>query len=441
MVKQFREFIAKHQLFAASEKILISVSGGVDSSVLVHLFQHCKLNFGLIHCNFQLRGKASERDQEFVRKMAKTIRVPIFTQKFDTERVAKEQGISTQMAARYLRYDWFEQIRGSSGYDWVATAHHQDDLVETLILNFIKGAGIQGFEGIRLKWGKVIRPLLFVGKVTILEYAKKNQIKWREDKSNQSNIYQRNQLRNEIIPKLKELNPNLEKTLMRTAEQMRAVESVYFQNVSQKKTAITTERNGDIVLKLSRISNQPNPKLLLWELLKPYGFNFDQCGNIARVAGKKSGKLFYTPSHQLNVDRKELIISPLPSPTPLPNEIKQGDKEIVNEDVKLCFSVVEASQFKISHDAKVANLDFGKLTFPLKLRIWQNGDWFVPLGMKGKKKVSDFMIDNKIPMFKKQRAFVILSGNEIIWLVGHRVDERFRITKSTKSIYLINKAD
>ena len=441
MVKQFREFIAKHQLFAPSDKILISVSGGVDSSILVHLFQRCKLNFGLIHCNFQLRGKASERDQEFVGKMAKTIGVPIFTQKFDTERVAKEQGISTQMAARYLRYDWFEQIRGSNGFDWVATAHHRDDLVETLILNFIKGAGIQGFEGIRLKWGNVIRPLLFASKGAILEYAKKNQIKWREDKSNLSNIYQRNQLRNEIIPKLKELNPNLEKTLMRTAEQMRAVESVYFQNISQKRTAITTDRDGDIVLKLSRISNQPNPKLLLWELLKPYGFNFDQCGNIARVAGKKSGKLFYTPSHQLNVDRKELIISPLPSPTPPPNEIKQGDKEIVNEDVKLCFSVVEASQFKISHDAKVANLDFEKLTFPLKLRIWQNGDWFVPLGMKGKKKVSDFMIDNKIPMYKKQRAFVILSGNEIIWLVGHRIDERFRITKSTKSIYLINKVD
>ncbi|MCZ6900260.1 MAG: tRNA lysidine(34) synthetase TilS [Bacteroidetes bacterium] len=441
MVKHFQEFISKNQLFAPTEKILISVSSGVDSSVLVHLFQQCKLNFGLIHCNFQLRGKESELDQKFVKKMSKTIGVSIFTKNFDTKRVAKEEGISTQMAARYLRYDWFEQIRGSNDYDWVATAHHQDDLVETLILNFIKGAGIQGFEGIKLKWGKVIRPLLFAGKGAILEYARKNQIKWREDKSNQSNIYQRNKLRNEIIPKLKELNPNLEKTLMRTAEQMRAVEKVYFQNIFQQRTAITADRNGDIVLKLSGISNQPNPKLLLWELLKPYGFNFDQCGNIAKAAGKKSGKLFYTPSHQLNVDREELIVSPLPSPVAPPIEIKLQDKEIINDDLKLCFSVVDASQFKISNDPKVANLDFEKLSFPLKLRIWQKGDWFVPLGMKGKKKVSDFMIDNKIPLYKKQRTSVILSGDEIIWLVGHRVDERSRITKSTKSIYVISKVD
>jgi tRNA(Ile)-lysidine synthase len=437
MIEQFLSHIDQNQLFAKEDRILLAVSGGIDSIVMAALFNEANLNFALAHCNFGLRGEESDADEQFVKKLAKRYKVPFFVNHFDTETYAQSEQLSTQMAARYLRYQWFEELRQQEGFAYVATAHHQNDTLETVLFNLTKGTGIAGLHGILPKKGKIIRPILFAHKEMIYDYVASRQLVWREDSSNESTKYYRNLIRNQVVPVLKQINPDVENTIMQTVERIRAVEEVFHEKVEQAKKEVVREEGLDVFMKIEKLIALKEPAIILHELLRPYNFNYTQAKEIVARINKGSGKWFMSPTHRLNIDRTLLIISPKELESFQDREVYEDSKEFENEFFKLDFEICDAEGFDISKDKNTAALDFDKLEFPVKIRKWKDGDWFHPLGMNQKKKLSDFMVDEKIPLTLKERVFVLTSGGSIVWVIGHRIDDRFKITKQTQKIFKI----
>lgn len=435
MVEKFLEFISQNQLFEKDDKIMLAVSGGMDSVVMTDVFNKAGFDFALAHANFGLRNEDSDADELFVKKLAKKYKVACFTRHFDTENFAMEEAISIQMAARALRYHWFEELLRGHDFQYLATAHHQNDALETALLNFTKGTGISGLHGIAAKKGKVIRPMLFADKEMIYDYLVERQLAWREDSSNESNKYQRNLLRNEVVPLLKQINPDLEQTFVQTVERVRGAEQVFLRIVEEAKARLTEEKSGHVYISIDAVKELPQGGIILAELLKPFHFNYSQSKQLWERLGLSSGKIFDSPTHRLNQDRGHLIISP--------NNLQKfqsmdvpGEMEVLdNERFYLHFSRHEVQDAKIINDKKLALLDLDMLKFPLMLRKWKSGDWFIPLGMKKKKKLSDFMIDEKIPLNLKEEVYLLVSGDSVAWVVGHRIDDRFKITAKTKQVY------
>lgn len=439
MIERFLSFKNKHQLFQDGQRILAAVSGGIDSSVMVHMLHKAGVDFAIAHCNFGLRGEESDADEIFVKKLAKKYKVPFYVQHFETLAFATTEKISIQMAARALRYEWFYKLLEQEGYDYVATAHHMNDLAETVLLNITKGTGIAGFHGILPKNNKVIRPILFMEKDDILEYTASQQLIWREDSSNSSNKYQRNLLRNEVIPKLKEINPNFENTLNQTAEKITGIEAWFLNQVQQLGQRIMQQDAGNIFIRFEELLTHPQNAIILFELLKPYNFNYDQSKNIIAVLQEEAGKLFNSPTHQLVKDREHLVISSRNLENFRSAEIEQGQKEYVSEQLRLSFELKDAAGFKIPTDPQTACLDAALLQWPLHLRKWKEGDWFVPLGMNNKKKISDFLTDEKVPLNLKAQTQVLTSGGAIVWVVGKRIDNRYKISDETQQVLVVKK--
>ncbi|MBL6444911.1 tRNA lysidine(34) synthetase TilS [Fulvivirga sp. 29W222] len=412
--------------------MLLAVSGGVDSVVLVRLFKDAGFNFAIAHCNFQLRGLESDGDEVFVRELAQLNNVSCFVQSFDTKNYAALQGVSTQMAARDLRYGWFSDLMAEHNFKYIATAHHLDDSLETVLFNLTKGTGIAGLRGILPKKNNLIRPLLFASKENILSFARQKGLQWREDSSNQSTKYSRNLIRHEVIPALKKINPSMVTTFMQVSQRLEGTEKVLQQRVDQLRRESLTEQGEDLYLLKEKIAEQP--AVVIEELLKPYGYNWQQVQEILNGLEGLVGKMFLSGSYQLNIDRSHLIISPLKKGEIGEQYIEINEEYVDNEVVKLrCYYSGEPKNFlKQKHEA---SLDFDCLKFPLKLRKWVEGDAFRPLGMRGKKKISDFMIDEKIPLNLKERVCVIESAGEVVWVVGHRVDDRFKVRPDTKRIF------
>jgi tRNA(Ile)-lysidine synthase len=443
MLDQLLKFIQKKDLFHPSDAILLAISGGIDSVVMAHLFAQTSFNFAIAHCNFGLRGAASDEDEAFVRNLAANYEVPFYTERFETEKFAGTEKISIQMAARELRYAWFGQLLKTEGYSYLAVAHHLDDVLETIVLNLVKGTGIAGLRGIRAKNDKIIRPLLFSGKEQIRAYAEENQLPWTEDSSNSSEKYQRNLLRHQVVPVLQQINPNLLKAVESTAERVEAVEAIFYAQVSriQQEACFICER--DFYVEVEKLLKNPGLPVILDKLLEPYGFNFIQADTIAQkiaagIVPEIIGKTFYSHTHRLDIDREHLIVSPLHR-KPFGNlEIHADTESIEASGFFLTFKRKEANAFELKADKSSAALDFDRLTFPLTLRKWEPGDWFMPLGMPHKKKLSDFMIDRKIPLNLKDKVYVLTSGDDIVWVVGHRIDERFKVISDTKAVYQIN---
>jgi tRNA(Ile)-lysidine synthase len=435
LLNAFLGFLQKNQLLKSDEATLLAVSGGIDSIVMAALFKHAQLKFAIAHCNFGLRGTASEEDDQFVGRLAQAYQVDYYTKRFDTQAYAQQHRLSIQMAARKLRYEWFETIRSQHLFKWIATAHHQDDVLETLLLNLIKGTSIAGLHGILPRKGNLIRPLLFANKNSLWEYAQQEQLTWREDASNTADTYQRNLLRNQVIPVLQSINPNLVHTTQVTVERLAQVELIFQEQLALIKQQIfhTLENTHEILVEL--IQDQPWTPVVLWELLRPFGFNFIQIKNLLQ-SNPQSGKAIYSPTYTLYVDRNKWVLTArLPSTKNLhiiPNEtphILDTFAYIIQTNVLI------KDTYVIQSDNRIAALDLDFLKFPLTIRRWQPGDFFYPLGMQQRKKVSDFLVDLKVPRPYKDQIDVLLSGNQIAWIIGYRIDNRFRIQPHTRKVY------
>lgn len=442
MLQLLKKFIRDEGLFTSKQKILLAVSGGLDSSVMCHLFHKAGYRFAIAHCNFGLRSKESDGDETFVKNMAMKYNSPFYVERFETLKFAKKNKMSVQMAARQLRYDWFEKIRSSEGFNYIAIAHHRDDETETFFINLIRGTGISGLHGILPKKNKIIRPLLFATRKDIETYAKKEKISFREDSSNLSQKYVRNRIRQTILPALKEMNPSVETTIKKDIERLREVELIFKQAIEEKRKKLVKKSRlakGTETIPIAGLKKLEPIKTWLYELLNPYNFNIETVNDVISSLWKTSGKQFFSPTHRIIKDRESLIISSLP--TMQNNSVSIGLKtKTISNPVRLKISkVTRTPGWKTPPDKTIACLDYDKLVFPLTLRKWKAGDSFYPLGMDKKKKLSDFLIDNKVPIHQKEQTYVLESGNKIIWIVGHRIDNRFRITEDTGEIYCILK--
>ena len=437
MLKQFLHHIAHHKLCTLSDSILLAVSGGVDSMAMLHLFKEGGYRIGVAHCNFQLRGEASDGDESSVVEECKRLAIPFFIRRFDIEDYARQHGLSIQMAARDLRYMWFDDIVKEQGYNFLATAHHFDDSMETILLNLTKGTSMEGLAGIPIKNRNIIRPLLFATRAQVTSYAIQKGIKWREDESNATDDYQRNFIRHHIIPKLKELNPSLESTWQNGLEKIDGDLELLHLGFNDWKRASVQESKDRFVIKKKSLRIFHAGASTLWRYIKAFGFNFEQAREIIQVINGQSGKKFLSPTHLLVVDRDELIIT-LHSQEWNAATIEIGDREVPLGPWRMFFSTGESPT--TGADKMEAALDADSLKFPLTWRKWKKGDIFQPLGMKHKKKLSDFLVDNKISIVDKNITTVLESDGEIAYVVGWRIDDRFKIRESTKRVLNIRVA-
>ncbi|MCX6251445.1 MAG: tRNA lysidine(34) synthetase TilS [Bacteroidetes bacterium] len=440
MLDEFRSFIAKEKLIKPPDRILLAVSGGIDSVAMCELFHQASLKFGIAHCNFLLRGDESDKDELFVRSLAEKYKVPYYFTRFETSTFAAGKEISIQMAARELRYTWFESIRKPEGYQWIATAHHLDDQVETFFLNLMRNSGLAGFHGIPVKQGNIIRPLMFARRKEISEFVKIHHLKFREDSSNKETKYLRNKLRNSVLPLLNESYPGFDKVINETVERIADVERVYREVIDERRNQIVTIEGKRTFLNISGILNLKPAHTYLFEFLYPYGFSFVVVKEIIQALDKAPGKVFFSRTHKLAKDRKYLMVEPLTdNQDPGESMVKITDDEAsIADPLPLTFRKKRKdNEFVMDTSRGTATLDARKIKYPLVLRKWQYGDLFHPFGMDQKKKVSDFLIDEKIPLPDKENVWVLLSEEKIIWVVGHRIDNRFRATGKTKNILLI----
>lgn len=435
----FLSFVQQNQLFRVSDNVLLTVSGGRDSVFMVHLFNEAKLNFGIAHCNFSLRGAESDEDEQFVRTLAGALGVPFFTTCFDTKHVAETRGISIQMAARELRYSWFEKIQTEHNYQYVATAHHLSDNTETILLNMVRGTGISGLHGIRPKRGNIIRPLLFLSRSEIDRYIQDHHIAYREDSSNASSKYARNKIRLKIIPPLEELNKDLDTTFLANSRRFAELEDFLNNEITRLRSTLFQEKkDGQICIPLAALKELKPAKLILFELLKPYGFNETIVDDLLACWDGQPGKRFHSADHLLILDRQQLILSKNAEHATTETQIEEDTVTVVWNNKKIRLSVANAADLQLNKNPNWAYFNRDLLQFPLRLRLWNKGDFFYPFGMKGKKKLSDFFTEKKIPLSEKGNIPVLVNGNgDILWIAGYRSDERYKITQQTKKVLIL----
>jgi len=456
MLNQFQAYLNKYHLIAEGGRLVLALSGGIDSMALADLLLKLKVQFVAAHCNFHLRGEESNGDEQFVREFAEKNGIQCFVNHFDTEKYAAEQGISIEMAARDLRYAWFEELRQQLGYDKIAVAHHADDQAETFFINLLRGAGLRGLKGMQPQNGVIIRPMLWTSREQIHQYAIENQIQWREDHTNAESVYLRNKIRNQLLPVFDELHPEARQGLYKSLEHLASENELYRELLKEKLSCLVEEQDGVPVIarrndeaiqtkssKSYRLSldcfaalAMTQREQLLFEWLRQYNFNTDQCHFIFEAMETGIGNKYYSPTHQLVIGRNELQLSEIKPVENIEIQIEVGEKKITSP-IHLCFSRFEkTSGFVIDKSSNVALLDAEKIRFPLTLRHWRHGDRFHPLGMKGSKLLSDFFVDQKFTEVQKQNVFLLVSAeNEILWVLDQRIDDRYKVTSETKSIF------
>lgn len=414
-------YIEEKQLFSTGKKVLVALSGGADSVALLRVLLRLGYTCVAAHCNFHLRGAESDRDEAFVRELCEEQKVPLYVTHFDTEAYASQNALSIEMAARELRYRWFEQIRQEAQADVIAVAHHRDDSVETFLLNLTRGTGIAGLKGIAPVNGRVVRPLLAVGRKDILDYLEGLNQPYVTDSTNLEGVYTRNKLRLNILPALREINPSVDDSIIETAHRLAAVEAVYKDAIG-KACKRVMEQEGCI--RIDRLLEEPSPQAVLFELLYPLGFNAAQLKDIYRSLSAESGRQFYSKAYRLLRDRDCLLV-----------QRREGEASCL----VLCQKVMDiASAEPLLRDKKVACLDMNKVRAPLVIRKWQSGDRFVPFGMKGFKRVRDYLCDRKFSLFQREEQYVVCSGEDIVWLVNERTDNRYRITEKTTAVLVLS---
>lgn len=433
-LKKFTGFIEQNGLFDRESTILAAVSGGMDSVLMVHLLKAAGYPFAIAHCNFQLRGNEARADQAFCEALANQNNIPFHTINFHTQQYAADHKISIQMAARELRYNWFEELRQQNKYTAIALAHHQNDAIETILLNLVRGTGIAGLHGILPKNGALVRPLLFLTRDEIERLINDNSFAYVEDSSNASTKYARNKLRHEVIPKLRELNPALENTFQHNLERFKDLETLLELRAAELKAELLTKTGDEVHILTAAVKSLNPQRLLLFKLLQPYGFNETIIDDVIASLDKHSGRVFKSAMFKLILDRDKLIITPSDTSAHQIVNISENDRVINYNGYKLNILPDEAPIIIKDNPMRVS-VDAAKLTYPLTVRSWQQSDSFYPLGMKTRKKLSDFFIGLKIPVHQKTQIPLLINGNnEIIWIGGYRPDDRYKVTENTKKV-------
>lgn len=418
--------------FLEKSKFIIAISGGLDSVVLTHLCHKMKLNFALAHCNFNLRRDESDADEDFVLLLAEDLNLEVFIESFETETYAKEQQLSVQMAARELRYNWFNDLVIQLGFDYVLTAHHADDNLETFLINLTRGTGLEGLTGIPEINGNIVRPLLAFSRQELEVYAINNHIKWREDSSNITTKYLRNKIRHDVIPVLKEINPQLLQNFNKTISFLQDSNEIIEDRIVEIQKKVVSIEDEMIRLNIKKIQKLSNPKAYLFQLLKD--FNFTEWDDVTALLKAQSGKQVFSETHRLLKDRAYLLLTERDSKSGDSISISEEDKHVATAFGTLFFDEADAIFGKRT---EVIFVDKDKLKFPLTLRKWNEGDYFYPFGMKGKKKLSKFLKDEKCSLIEKEQTWVLISGNDMVWVVGKRADDRFKVTENTSQILKI----
>jgi tRNA(Ile)-lysidine synthase len=430
MLREFKQHVARQNLIREGDVLLVAVSGGVDSMVLVDLLQRSGYSFAIAHMNYGLRGEDSNQDEIFVRKWSDKNKITTHIKRI--ERSEFPDGISIQMSARTMRYDWFKELNRLHGYSHAVTAHHADDNLETVLFNLAKGTGLRGLTGMEARSNTIIRPLLIFPKVDILSYAAAGQLDWREDLSNQETKYARNKIRNHVIPHLKEINPSLTDTIHDTLERLQGARQMMERQLTRLKKQHLKKEPDYLTLNVSWVESDTECKMLLGELMREFGINYKEtCHLHEAILRNVPGKVFHSATHELNLDREQVIITGKRQEAEACIEIRSPNEMVYLGDLQL---IVKESEVPDKYDPTEQNawLDLDVLTFPLQIRSWKEGDTFQPLGMKGSKKISDFLIDQKIPLLLKKDIYVLESNGQISWVIGHRVDDRFKIGSGTK---------
>ena len=437
-VQQFKDFINSYALFTPQDKILLAVSGGKDSVAMAHLFASAGFQFGIAHCNFKLRGEESKRDESFVKNLASNLGVQFYLESFDTEIYAKQHKLSIQMAARDLRYQYFGELKESFGYQKIAIAQHQNDAMETVILNLIRGTGIAGLHGIKVHHNNIIRPLLCFNTANIEEMIAENNISYVEDSSNASTKYARNKIRLNIIPEMKKLNPSLESSFQKNLDYFVELEELLIENVKNHRNQLFNFTNDQIEISIIELEKIKPQKLILFELFRPFGFNITAIHNLISCLSGEPGRQFLSESHCITVDREIISIKAKEKFLVREQLITPQETEAVFGSYFLSIKKVETKPTNLTTEAHFIFADADEFIYPLKLRAWREGDTFKPFGMTGEKKVSDFLISQKIPVNNKRNIPILVNGDgKIIWICGLRNDDRFKVKSNTKKIFIL----
>lgn len=433
MILAIQSYIEKLHLLVPGKTVVVGLSGGADSVALLDLLVRLKYPCIAVHCNFHLRGEESFRDEQHAEAFARSLNVPFLKTDFDTVSYAREKRLSIEMAARELRYTWFEQIRKQYDAQAIAVAHHRDDSVETFMLNLMRGAGLRGLTGIRPRNGYIVRPLLSVSRKDILEYVNARNLSFITDSTNLSDAYTRNFVRLNVFPVMEKITPSVKELISRSTEHLAEAESIYMYVIEKAQKELWKNNK----LSIGELLKYPAPKTILFELLKPFGFTRQVIDTLFNSLDKIAGKTFYSSSHRIIKDRDFLILLPNKKEKSLVYTIDSA-VEMLEHPVKLSFNRTKVdNNFSIEKNSFLAYFDYDKLTFPLTLRRWQEGDWFIPFGMKGRKKLSDYFSDRKFSLSDKENSWLLCSGKDIIWLVGERTDDRFRIDLTTKEAFVV----
>lgn len=442
LLEQFKQYNQRHSLFSRQDKILLTVSGGVDSMVMLALFKEEGYDIGVAHCNFCLRGAESDKDEATVAEVAAKYGVPFYNQRFDTEGEMERTGESMEMAARRLRYEWFEALCQEHGYTAIAIAHHIDDSIETFFINLFRGTGLRGLTGITRQRGNIIRPLLFAERREIHEYAVAHKIPFREDSSNYSQKYLRNKIRLGLLPMVREINPRFTAIMRGNMYRLTDAERFIEASISKIKEQIMTSNQGIDRIDTTLIDDHYPKEFVIYQCLNSqYGFKGDVVDELYKaLQAGTTGKRFYAKEHMACIDRTDIVIAPIAEDDNCATIIDREQMRSYCGNSVLYYEhtdIDNVSSYNVAEN--IALLDEDKLTYPLTLRRWQDGDSFIPFGMIGRKKVSDYLTDRKVSVIEKNRQFVLLSGDDIVWVVGRRIDDRYRITKQTENILKITK--
>ncbi|HUC81340.1 MAG TPA: tRNA lysidine(34) synthetase TilS [Flavisolibacter sp.] len=433
-VNIFQNSLQRYGLVNTGKKLLLAVSGGVDSVVLCELSKQAGLQFAIAHCNFGLRGEESERDETFVRSLGEKYGVEVFVKKFDTKTYAEEVRLSIQEAARKLRYDWFEVMRKSGGFDYALLAHHADDNIETLLMNFFRGSGLEGLTGMpeKKKGFRCLRPMLQLRRAEIEAFAKTHKLAWVEDSSNASSKYTRNLFRNELLPQLKTVFPNVEENLLNNIKRLQQTTSLYnelMEGVKKKVYEVKGEEVHIPVLKLMKYKDTS----LIYEIIKDFGFGEKAVEEVIKLANADSGKYIANEQYRIIRHRAWFIIAPL-TVTAQTFVLDKDDSLLQFGDQQIRMKRIAKEKFSLEKDSSIAQLDAKEIKFPLVLRKWKAGDYFYPLGMRKKKKLARFFIDQKLSKTEKEKVWVVESHKRIVWIIGYRIDDRFKVTDATKDV-------
>lgn len=439
MIHLVTHYIHTHKLLSPAATVIVGVSGGADSMALLYILKEIGYNCVVAHCNFTLRQKESDADESFVVDYCRTNNLPCLVKHFDTKKHAQDNKISIEMAARELRYGWFETLRLRYQAEAIAIAHHFNDSIETILINLINGTGINGLTGIKPINGHIIRPLLCVNRKEIEDFLQKKHLHFITDSSNVENIYTRNKIRNILIPQIEEINPSFINTMQGTIHNLTTSATIYNSYIELKlKDIIESSSNNQVKISINQLLKEEHADTVLYEALKTYNFSPKLCASILNNVAN-SGKEYLSPTHKLLIDRDFIFLTPIKEKNDTHTYYIQQSDSSIEFPIKLNINILRNdASFHLSKKPTCACIDYSLLKFPLTIRRWKKGERFYPLGMKQSKKVSDFFVDNKIPTWEKEKCWIIESNGNIVWIIGYRLDDRYKVTTSTSIIFKIS---